>query len=142
MGPILTPAVFSPAIHHQVLSPTKFVRPIYAGNGLATVSVAPDFQQLIMATVSVSYTHLASCTWELGPCKTLLGCAVPYHAVLSCAARHHWDKRVLHNPNGCCAYTPLPCLAISPPYNQFVSEQRFNVAQCGLVALLHSHYAL
>lgn len=35
----------------QVLSPTKFVRPIYAGNGLATVSVAPDFQQLIMATV-------------------------------------------------------------------------------------------
>lgn len=35
----------------QVISPTKFVRPIYAGNGLATVSVAPAFQQLIMGTV-------------------------------------------------------------------------------------------
>lgn len=29
------------------------MRPIYAGNGLATVSVAPAFQQLIMGTVSL-----------------------------------------------------------------------------------------
>jgi electron transfer flavoprotein alpha subunit len=42
-----------PPTHHQVISPTKFVRPIYAGNGLATVSVAPAFQKLIMGTVSV-----------------------------------------------------------------------------------------
>lgn len=42
--------------HPQVLSPTKFVRPIYAGNGLATVSVAPEFQKLIMASVSDMHT--------------------------------------------------------------------------------------
>jgi hypothetical protein len=41
----------------QVLSATKFVRPIYAGNGLATVSVAPEFQKLIMATVSDNTQH-------------------------------------------------------------------------------------
>lgn len=39
----------------QVISPTSFVRPIYAGNGLASVSVAPDFQSLIMATVSAYF---------------------------------------------------------------------------------------
>jgi hypothetical protein len=41
----------------QVLGPTKFVRPIYAGNGLATVLVAPEFQKLIMATVSDTTQH-------------------------------------------------------------------------------------
>jgi hypothetical protein len=35
----------------KVLSPTSFVRPIYAGNALATVAVAPHAQHLIMATV-------------------------------------------------------------------------------------------
>lgn len=46
-------------MHLQVTDKRTFVRPIYAGNGLATVAVTPD-QHLIMASVRViSDRHVA-----------------------------------------------------------------------------------
>jgi electron transfer flavoprotein alpha subunit len=76
----------------QMVDKRTFVRPIYAGNGMATVAVEPS-QKLIMATVSALLRQQAGSSAGLTACTVNCSVAVHRLAGLSRACRHHACQR-------------------------------------------------